>query len=58
VTGDPQTALTLLGEAVDLGFGEPTLLDENDDFEVLRAAPGWAALVARAQQATRRPSPP
>ena len=47
--GDPQAALTLLGDAADRGFDVPALLDENDDFDTIRAAPQWAELVARAQ---------
>ena len=49
VNGDPETALALLGKAVDLGFRTATLLDENDDFAALRTRPGWGELVSRAQ---------
>jgi Tfp pilus assembly protein PilF len=49
VTGEPQAALASLGAAVDLGFGAPGLLAENEDFAAVRALPGWAALVARVE---------
>jgi hypothetical protein len=63
VNGDPETALALLGKAVDLGFRTATLLDENDDFAALRTRPGWSELVSRAQTAaaatrSREPQPP
>ena len=48
--GDPQAAMVLLGQAVDLGFGGANLLDTNDDFDSLRALPGWPELTARATQ--------
>jgi len=51
VTGEPEVALTLLGQAVDLGFGTPALLDQNEDFAPLRSLAGWAALAARAEAA-------
>lgn len=49
VNGEPEIALALLGEAVDLGFRVPALLDENEDFVALRPLDGWAALAARVQ---------
>jgi choline-sulfatase len=55
VNGDPQAALVLLGEAVDLGFRTPTLLDENDDFAGLRTLPGWGELVSRTATAAATP---
>ena len=62
MNGDPETALALLGNAVDLGFRTATLLDENDDFAALRTRPGWGELVSRAQTAaaatrSREPQP-
>jgi hypothetical protein len=53
LTGDPQSALALLGQAVDLGFRFPQLLDTNDDFTTLRGLPEWPALVARASVGAR-----
>jgi Flp pilus assembly protein TadD len=58
VTGDPEAALALLGQAVDRGFGVPRMLDENDDFAPLRAQSGWNALAVRVQTAAAsRPKP-
>jgi choline-sulfatase len=51
--GDPQAALVLLGRAVDLGFGGTKLLQTNEDFDTLRALPGWPELTARASQVAR-----
>ncbi len=51
--GDPQGAMVLLGQAVDLGFGGTKLLDTNEDFASLRALPEWPELVARAEQVAR-----
>jgi tetratricopeptide (TPR) repeat protein len=50
---DPQSALVLLGQAVDLGFGGTKLLETNEDFDSLRAVPGWRELTARATQVAR-----
>ena len=47
VNGEPEVALALLGEAVDLGFGVSALLNENEDFAAVRPLDGWAALAAR-----------
>lgn len=47
VNGDPQVALTLLGDATALGFASPQLLDRNEDFDPVRPLPGWSDLVAR-----------
>jgi arylsulfatase A-like enzyme/Tfp pilus assembly protein PilF len=49
VSGEPAAALALLGRAIDRGFGSPPLLAENEDFDMLRGAPEWPALVARTQ---------
>src|SRR5262249_25632952 len=46
--GKPDDALTLLGQAVDLGFGSTNLLEANEDFATMRELPGWPVLVARA----------
>jgi Tfp pilus assembly protein PilF len=51
--GDPQAAMALLGQAVDLGFGSTNLLDTNEDFASLRSLPEWPQLVARAEQVAR-----
>ncbi len=53
LTGDPQAALILLGQAIDLGFGGTTLLETNDDFDTVRPLPGWPELTARASQVAR-----
>jgi len=58
VNGDPQTALTLLGEVVDLGFDEPALLDQNDDFDVLRATPRRHGRRAGHRRGADLPAPP
>jgi tetratricopeptide (TPR) repeat protein len=51
VTGEPAAALAHLGEAVDRGFGSTALLVQNEDFAMLRGAPGWADLAARVEAA-------
>ena len=53
IGGDPQAAMVLLGQAVDLGFGGTKLLDTNEDFASLRSLPEWPQLVARAEQVAR-----
>ena len=53
IGGDPQAAMVLLGQAIDLGFGGTNLLDANEDFASLRSLPEWPALVARAEQVAR-----
>jgi Tfp pilus assembly protein PilF len=54
VNGDPQTALRLLGEAVDHGLRAPALLDDNEDFETIRGLAGWAELVTKARVMAQR----
>ena len=54
--GDPQAAMVLLGQAVDLGFGGTNLLDTNEDFASLRALPEWPALVVTLKNRTLRPA--
>ncbi len=54
IGGDPQTALKLLGDAVDRGFHAPALLDENEDFDTLRSLAGWADLVDRTRKKAER----
>jgi arylsulfatase A-like enzyme/Tfp pilus assembly protein PilF len=54
VDGDPNGALALLGEAVELGFGSPGLLDRNEDFAALRGRRGWPELIARVQAVAAR----
>ena len=50
VNGEPEIALALLGQAVDLGFGLSALLNENEDFAAVRPLDGWAELAARVQK--------
>jgi Tfp pilus assembly protein PilF len=52
--GDPAQALTLLGQAVDLGLAAPNLLTGNDDFTQVRALPGWSQVLAKAERAAAR----
>jgi len=49
--GEPEPALTFLGQAVDLGLDQPRLLEENDDFDSLHAQAQWQALLARTRAA-------
>ncbi len=57
VTGEPQAALALLGDAATRGFASPSLLDRNEDFDTLRPLPGWPALVARVRAAAEHAGP-
>ncbi len=58
ITGDPATALALLDDAIGRGFPAPRLLQENEDFQSVRALSTWPALVARAEAAAAvRPGP-
>src|SRR4029453_2845431 len=45
VNGDPQAALSLLGDAMALGFASPQLLERNEDFDPVRPLPGWPDLL-------------
>jgi serine/threonine protein kinase/Flp pilus assembly protein TadD len=42
-----EEALTALGKAIDNGFGHWQWIDHDPDLDVLRAQPGFAALIAR-----------
>jgi Flp pilus assembly protein TadD len=49
--GRKDDAFASLERAVALGFGDPALLDEDDDLASLRADPRWAPLRARVASA-------
>jgi len=51
IGGDPQSALALLGESAHLGFRVPHLLDDNPDFDSIRALPGWNDLKTQVRMA-------
>jgi tetratricopeptide (TPR) repeat protein len=57
LSADPNTALALLGQAVDLGFGSTNLLETNEDFDTLHTLPGWQELNARAAEVARTKQP-
>jgi len=55
--GDLQEAVASLDRAVALGFGIPTLLEQNEDFARVRVLPAWKGLLERAQTAARMSVP-
>jgi len=55
IDGDPRAALALLDEATRLGFARVSLLDDNVDFDSVRALPGWEDLRGQVRMATAVP---
>jgi hypothetical protein len=51
IGGDPDSALTLLGDSARLGLVAPRLLDGNPDLERVRGLPGWGQLETQVRMA-------